>query len=118
MGASTNWQESLLTQVININTAGDNIVISAPPAGCYLAIDFLQLIPTLAVTVQFYSGPSTTTPLSGPYPLTAQQVITDENVFQNQSGVFTCKSAQSFNINLGAGVQCGGFIRYRIVGNN
>lgn len=118
MGASSNWQETLLTATINVSTAGDNVLIAAPPVGSYLAIDFLQLIPTSAVTIQFYSNPSPTTPLTGPYPLSQQQVVTDENVFQNQSGIFTCLPHQSFVMNLGGAVQCGGFIRYRIVGDN
>ena len=117
MGASTNYQEDLYTKAINISASGDNILIAAPPTGTYIAIDFIQIIPTTSVTVTFYSGASPTTPLSGPYPLTAQQVITDENAIQHQRGVITCLPAQSFNINLGGAVQCGGFIRYRLVGN-
>ncbi|MES2216682.1 MAG: hypothetical protein V4481_05315 [Patescibacteria group bacterium] len=120
MGASTNWQEDLKTAVINISGAGDNVLVEAPNTGSYLAIDFVQLIPTNAVTVTFYSGTVVEgqTAITGPYPLSQQQVVTDENVFQHQKGVMTCADARSFVINLGGAVQCGGFIRYRIVGNN
>jgi hypothetical protein len=119
MGASTNFQETLYTKPISISASGDNVMIAAPSqSGDYIAIDFLQLIPTNAVTVQFYSGASSSNnPISGPYPLSAQQVVTDENVFQNQHGVMECAPNQSFVINLGAAVQCGGFIRYRVCGN-
>lgn len=122
-GLKTNMQnlmhtEDLKTAIINTASAGDNTLVVAPPAGSYLAIDFVQVIPTTAVTIQFYSGPSTTNPLTGPYPLSAQQVITDENVFQHQKGIMTCGDGKSFVMNLGGAVQCGGFVRYRIVGNN
>lgn len=119
MGASSNWQETLHTAIINNATAGDNVLITAPNASSYLAIDFIQVIPTTAVTVTFYSNPSSGgTALTGPYPLSQQQVVTDENVFQNQHGIMECKVGQSFVMNLGSAVQCGGFIRYRIVGGD
>lgn len=119
MGASSNFQETLRTAIIDVATAGDNILIAAPTNGDYIAIDFIQVIPTTAVSVQFYSNPSVSgTKLSGPYPLSAQQVVTDENVFQNQHGIIECKVNESFVMKLGGAVQCGGFIRYRLCGNN
>lgn len=118
MGASSNFQETLKTAIINTNTSGDNILIPAPSqAGNFIAIDFIQVIPTTSVTITFYSNPlASGHPLTGPYPLTAQQVVTDENVFQNQHGVMECRPNESFVMNLGGAVQCGGFIRYREVG--
>jgi hypothetical protein len=120
MGASSNFQETLRTAVININTSGDNVIIAAPATtGDYIAIDFIQIIPTTAVTITFYSGPQASgTALTGPYPLSAQQVVTDENVFQNQHGIIECPPNTSFNLYTGGAVQCGGFIRYRIVGQD
>ena len=115
-----NRGETLMTQVINISTAGDNSLILAPATtGAYIAVDFLQLIPTTAVTVTFNSGNSMQGQfaLSGPYPLSAQQVVTDENVFQDKDGIFTCGVNDDFVITLGGAVQCGGFIRYRLVQN-
>jgi|ERR1035437_1338784 hypothetical protein len=119
MGASTNFQETLYTATINVAASGDNVLIAAPTTtGDYIAIDFIQIIPTTAVTITFYSGPqSSGVALSGPYPLSAQQVVTDENVFQNQHGVIECPVNTSFNLYTGGAVQCGGFIRYRICGN-
>jgi hypothetical protein len=117
MGASSNWQETLRTAPINIAASGDNILIAAPTGGGYIAIDFIQIMPTTAVSVTFYSGPQASgTALTGPYPLGALQVVTDENVVQNQHGVMECKVNQAFNIYLGGAVQCGGFVRYRICG--
>ena len=118
MGASSNFQETIRTVVINTNTSGDNILIAAPTNGDYIAIDFIQIIPTTAVSITFYAGPQASgTALSGPYPLSAQQVVTDENVFQNQHGVIECPPNTSFNLYLGGAVQCGGFLRYRLCGN-
>lgn len=116
MGASSNFQESLLTAIIDTASSGDNDLIAAPTGGAYIAIDFIQVIPSNAVTIQFWSnGSSGGTKLTGPYPLSQQQVLTNENVFQNQHGIMECKPNQKFTMNLGSGVQCGGFVRYRIV---
>ena len=119
MGAATHWEETLNTAIINTAVSGDNVLVAAPPTGSYLAIDFIQVIPSLQTTLQFYSNPSSGgTALTGPYPLSQQQVVTDENVFQNPRGVMTCLDGQSFVMNNNSAVQCGGFVRYRIVGNN
>ncbi len=105
--------------IINTAVAGDIELIPAPANGSYLAIDFVQVIPTLAATIQFFSGPSVNNnPLTGPYPLSQLQVVTDVNVFQHPKGVMTCRNAESFVINNATAVQLGGFVRYRIVGNN
>jgi hypothetical protein len=119
MGGSSNWQETLYTAIIDTATSGDNILIAAPAVGSYIAVDFIQVIPTAAVSIQFFSNPSAQAhKLTGPYPLSQQQVITDENVFQNQHGVFESRQNESFVMKLGGAVQCGGVVRYRIVGNN
>ena len=111
--------EDLKTVVINTAASGDITLIAAPAQGSYLAIDFVQVIPTLAATIQFFSGPSSSNvPLTGPYPLSQQQVVTDENVFQHQKGIMTCGNAAAFVLNNATAVQLGGFVRYRIVGNN
>ena len=90
MGASSNFQETLKTATISVAASGDNILIAAPTTtGDYIAIDFIQIIPTTAVTITFYAGPQASgTALSGPYPLSQQQVVTDENVFQYQLGTW------------------------------
>ncbi len=113
------YQEDLRTVVVDHSTSGDNIIIAAPTSPAYIAIDHINLIPTTAVTVTFYSGASSggaTKRKSGPYPLDAKQPMTLENAQHNQKGVITCNSGESFNINLGSAVQIGGFIRYRVVG--
>lgn len=108
-------KEKLQNTVINISTSGNNTIISAPGAGHYIAIDFLALLPTTAVSVQFIAEADIA--ITGPFPLDAKQAITFENATQNQDGVLTCGDNQAFIINLGGNVQVGGFIRYRIVGN-
>ena len=107
-------KEKLNKSDINISTSGDNSIISAPGAGHYLAIDFITLLPTTAVAVQFITG---STNYGGSFPLDAKQALTFENGIQNQDGVITCGDNEAFKINLGGNVQVGGFIRYRIIGN-
>ena len=101
--------------IINTNTSGDNIIITAPTAataaGAYLAIDHINLIPTAAVTLTFYSGSEVG---SGPYPLDGKQTISLDNATQSQYGVFQCGANEDFVINLGGAVQIGGFVNYRI----
>jgi len=106
--------EKLYKADINIATSGDNIIISAPGAGHYLAIDFITLLPTTAVAVQFKTG---STSYGGALPLDAKQAVTIENSIKNQDGVITCGDNEEFIINLGGNVQVGGFLRYRIIGN-
>lgn len=98
---------------INAASSGDNIIIAAPSFG-YLAIDFITLIPSSAVTVQMKNG---STSYGGPLPLDQKQPFTFENTLHNESGVITCLPGEAFVINLNAAVQVGGFIRYRIVGS-
>jgi len=101
--------------VINTATSGANTLITAPTTaegkGAYIAIDHINLIPTTAVAVTFKSS---TTAVSGPYPLDGKQTITLDNATQAQKGVITCDANEDFVIHLGAAVQIGGFINYRI----
>lgn len=111
----TTYLSNLRKADINISSAGDNTIIAAPTtSGNYLAIDFIQYLPTTSVTVQYKDG---TTPYGGPLPLAAQQAVTTENAMQNEHGVITLSANQAFVMNLGGAVQVGGFIRYREVGN-
>ena len=103
--------EALKKQDISISTSGDNTLIAAQGVGTYLAIDFISLLPTTAVTVQFKSG---STNYGGPLPLAAQQALTWENSSRHQYGVITCADNEAFVINLGGAVQVGGLIRFRI----
>ncbi len=105
---------NLRTAIINHNTSGDNVIITAPSQG-YIAIDHINVFPTSAVTMTLKGG---TTALSGPYPLDAKQAFTIENAMVNEKGVITCPPNTSFILNLSSGVQVGGFIRYRVVGND
>lgn len=96
---------------INISTIGDNTVISAPSTG-YIVIDFMTLLPTTSVSVQLKDG---TTAYGGPLPLDAKQPFTFENTIHSDQGIITLSPGSAFVINLSAGVQCGGFIRYRAI---
>lgn len=98
---------------INISSSGDNTIIAAPGSGKFLAIDFITLLPTTAVTVQLKSG---STNYGGPLPLDAKQPFTFENATRHPNGVITCADNEAFVVNLGSAVQCGGFVKYRIVG--
>lgn len=100
------------TAVLSIASSGNNEVIAAPTDG-YIAIDHINLLTASAVDLQFKSG---STAKSGVYPLDTKQAIVLENVTQFEGGVITCARNEAFNINLGAGVQVSGFVRYRIVG--
>jgi hypothetical protein len=112
---SFNYIENLRKADINISTSGDNTIIAAPSGtGNYLAIDFISLLPTTAVSVQFKSG---TTAYGGPLPLSTQQALTWENAMKNEHGVLTMAPNQAFVINLGGNVQVGGIVRYREVGS-
>lgn len=104
--------EKLKNIVISASSSGDNTIIPAPARG-YLAIDNINFVPNAAVNVKLISG---TTDLSGTYELTPNQGFTQDNTFQNQDGIITCKYGEPFVINLSGAVQIGGFCRYRIIG--
>jgi len=106
--------ENLRKADISISSSGDNTIISAPSDG-YIAIDFITLLPTTAVSVQLKDG---TTAYGGALPLDAKQPFTFENAIQNEHGVITLSRGNAFVINLDSAVQCGGFVRYRVVGTS
>ena len=129
-------QEKLLKQDINISTAGDNVVITVGqnemPAkwdnpATRIVIDHINLVPSNAVTVQLKDGATTDANLAtfpqtnygGAYALQQSQGFILENAMHNiPSGVIELKPNHSFVINLGSGVQCSGFIRYRLLASN
>lgn len=102
---------NLRTKVIDIASSGANELIAAPTTG-YIVIDFITLLPTTAVTVTLKSA---STALTGPLPLDTKQPFTFENTIHSDQGIFTCAPLEAFNITLGSAVQCGGFIRYRVI---
>lgn len=109
------YVENLRKADVSISTSGDNTIIAAPSTtGNYLAIDFIALLPTSAVTIQMKDG---STNYGGAYPLVANQGMVFENAMFNQHGVITLSPNQAFVLNLSSGVQVGGVIRYREVGN-
>lgn len=128
-------QEKLLKQDINISTSGDNIVITPGqgemPAGwdnpaTYIVIDSINLVPSNAVVLQMKDGATTdanngTVPqknYGGPYSLAQNQGFVLDNVMRDEHGIITLSPNKSFVLNLGAGVQVSGFIRYRLLMTN
>lgn len=98
---------------INISSSGDNTIVSDPGDGVRIAIDFITLLPTSAVTVQLKDG---STSYGGPLPLDAKQPFTFENTIHDPEGIIHCSDSEAFVINLGGAVQCGGFVIYRLIG--
>ena len=113
------FQEKELKQDIILSTAGDNTVI-APGSGEmpanwengaeFLAIDFIVLFASSAVTVQMKNG---TANYGGSYPLAAQQAYIFDNTPHLDNGIITLSPNKNFVINLSAPVAVTGFIRYR-----
>jgi hypothetical protein len=113
------FQERELKADINISTSGDNTII-APGSGQmpatwdnsaeFIAIDFIVLFATAAVTVQMKDG---TTNYGGAYPLAAQQAYVFDNTPHLENGIITLSANSNFVINLSAPVSVTGFIRYR-----
>jgi len=98
---------------IDISSSGDNTIITDPGDGVRIAVDFITLLPTSAVTVQLKDG---TTNYGGPLPLDAKQPFTFENTIHDPEGIINCSDSAAFVINLSGAVQCGGFVKYRLVG--
>jgi hypothetical protein len=109
------YSEKLRKADINISASGDNTIIAAGGAGTMIRIDFISLLPTTAVIVQFKDG---STNYGGPLPLAAQQALTWENSIHNELGVMTMSDNSAFVINLGGNVQVGGIVRYRVFNEN
>lgn len=97
---------------INTASSGDNTIIAAPGLGKRIAIDFITLLPTTAVSVQMKDG---STAYGGPLPLDIKQPFTFENAIHDPEGVINCSDNAAFVINLGGAVQVGGFVKYRII---
>ena len=106
------YAENLQKADINISSSGNNTIIAAPTNG-YIVIDFIVFLPTTAVSVQIKDG---TTNYGGPFPLDAKQPFTFENTIHNEKGIITLSPGNAFVINLSGAVQCGGFVRYRVIG--
>lgn len=110
------YQESLENGVVSFSATGDNTVIAAPGAGKYLAIDFLQFVPSADVTLTYYAGPQASgTALSGAMPFKANQAVTIENAMHNEHGIITCDNNTAFNIFSSGTSTITGFCRYRII---
>lgn len=111
-----NYIETLEQAVVSFTGTGNNIVVAAPGAGKYIAVDFLAIVPSADVTLTFYTGPAASgTAISGAMPFKANQPIIVENAMHNEHGVVTCADNQAFNISSSGSSTITGFIRYRII---
>ena len=107
-----NYIETYRNAVVSFSATGDNTVIAAPGAGKYIAVDFLQFVPSADVTITYKNGASA---LSGAMPFKANQAVTIENANHNEHGVITCDDNQAFVINSTGSSTITGFCRYRII---
>ncbi len=107
------YQETLEQGVVSFSGTGDNTIIAAPTGGRYLAIDFLQMVPSADVSLTLKSG---STAISGIVPYKANQANTIENSMGNEHGVVTCEPNSAFVIGSTGSSTITGFIRYRIIG--
>jgi len=118
---SDNFIETFETGAVSFSGTGDNTIIAAPGAGKYLAIDFLQFVPSADVTLTMWNGPSTVSPtntnfaISGDMPFKANQPNTIENAVRNEHGILTCDDNQPFVIKSSGASTVTGFMRYRII---
>lgn len=111
----SNWSDKLYKADISISASGDNTIIAAPGGGKMICIDFINVLPTSAVTLQMKDG---TTAYGGAYPLDAKQPFVFENSIHNIDGIISLSTNSAFVINLGSAVQVGGFVRYRVLNRN
>lgn len=111
-----NYIETLENIAVTASSTGDNIVIAAPGAGKYLAIDFIAIVPSADVTITLYDGTHAAgAALSGAMPFKANQPIIAENAIKNEHGVITCSDNSSFNLYSSGSSTITGWIRYRII---
>lgn len=104
--------ETLESVAVSFSATGDNTIIAAPGDGKYLAIDFLQFIPSATVTLTLKSG---STSLTGAMPFAAGQANTMENAMRNEHGVVTCGNNEAFIIGSTGSSTISGICRYRII---
>ena len=109
---SFDYHETLEKADINTSSSGDNTIIAAPSTGQYLAIDHINLLVNGVVTIQFKAG---STAYGGPYLMASGGALVLENSIHNEHGIITMPNATAFIMNLSAGVQVSGFVRYRII---
>ena len=93
--------------VIDINSSGDNTIVTAV-TGYRVIIDKLLIIATGAVAVTLKTG---STNLTGAMFFAASQEL---KLFKDADPWFTCNTSEAFIINLGAAVQVGGTIIYKL----
>jgi len=98
-----------LKAVININLAGDNIIVAAPAAGSKIKIRLVKIlfVCTAAVAIILKSG---ATSLTGAMSFAANAGL----VFEGDFNPLDMIQEEAFIINLGGAVQVSGFILYHL----
>lgn len=95
---------TLNAALVNISSSGDNTIIAAV-AGKSITVHRVKILLASQTTVTFKDGASA---LSGPETCTYQILdFSDDPYYRTTAG-------NAFIINLGANVQCGGTIWYRL----
>lgn len=109
-----NFSDHSLKADIDFSASGDNTIIAQPAAG-RIAIDFLQVFPEGATTIQLKDG---ATDYGGQYALDAKQPFVNENTSGLYDGIISLSLLSAFVINSTNAVQVSGFVRYRILDSN
>lgn len=105
--------EKRMPLAVDTTTSGDNTLIAAPGAGHFIAVDFIYLHPSGGGQTLIVKSGSTT---RFTMVLDDNQPITFENAMHDPEGVITCADNEALVLNLSAGTQVTGYIKYRIVG--
>ena len=106
--------EKRIQLAVDTSTSGNNELISAPGDGSYLAIDFLLINPNGGgQTLTIVTGSTTIFSLT----LDDNQPFTIENAIHDPEGIIKCGNNEAFVLNLGAGTQVTGYIKYRVFNN-
>jgi hypothetical protein len=105
----------IYSKPINVATSGDTIIV-AKDAKRPIRVLAFSLFAGGTTTAQFFSGPSTTTPLTGPYPLKDQGQVTSPfaafSECSGQMGLFETLPNNDLVLTLGGNIQVSGFVTY------
>lgn len=103
--------------VINTASSGDNTIVAAPAAAQKIRVLNYTLIAAGAVVVQWFSGASPTTPLSGPMSLITGVPLSPASPpmrVSDRGDLISAGLGQALVLNLGGAVQVSGHLEYEI----
>lgn len=99
--------------VINA-VSGDNTIVVAQ-SGFAIRVLLFSLSWSAAANVQWFSGASPTTPLTGIFYGAANSQVENGEVAPAARGLFQTKSGQALNLNSTTAGPVGGFVVYEVV---